>query len=71
MVIIFITAMADEEDDLQSKVHHSQMNTHSDMQNCFGFDDEEEEEEEGDEEDEDHLEDNTKPDIHILQSAIH
>jgi len=35
----------------------------NDMQNCFGFDDEEE--------DEDEEEEKSKPDIHVLQSAIH
>lgn len=35
----------------------------NDMQNCFGFDDEDE--------DDDEPEDNTKPNIHVLQSAMH
>lgn len=37
----------------------------NDMQNCFGFDDEDEDA------DDEELEEKTKPNIHILQSAIH
>lgn len=58
-------SMKDSEDPLMITPSKNQIDTQTDMQNCFGFDDEEEEDEEN------QPEEKPKPNIHILQSSIH
>lgn len=58
-------SMKDNEDPLMITPTKNQIDTQTDMQNCFGFDDDEEEEDEG------QPEEKPKPNIHILQTSIH